>query len=111
MATVCVRLAGPSLPCKRRTACAAGTHSESRTPALPPSPAAKPNTGMSETALLSHHTCQTAAENALQKINRPRPHEDQIFDQSEKGKKGKRERGLMCKGRGGGLEKEEDGDG
>lgn len=54
-------------------------------PAQPPSPAAKLNTRLSETALLIHrHTGLTAAENTLQKINRAGAQEEQIFDQSEK---------------------------
>ncbi|KAK1879874.1 Pol polyprotein, partial [Dissostichus eleginoides] len=48
-------------------------HREPRGPSQTRSPAAKPNTGESETALLSHRTEPTAAENALQKINSSGP--------------------------------------
>ncbi|KAL7381326.1 hypothetical protein ABVT39_004037 [Epinephelus coioides] len=71
MATVC-EAHRPSLPGEGRAANVADALRAPH-PAQPPSPAAKPNTDMSETALLSHRTGPTTAENTLQKINSPGP--------------------------------------
>lgn len=81
MATVC--------EAHRRTANVAGAL-RAPDPAKPPSPAAKSNTGMSETALLSHRTGPTSAENTLQKINRPGPRRANIWWIWERQQKKKR---------------------
>lgn len=60
----------PSLPSEGRPANVAGAL-EAQGLAKSPPPAVKSNTAMSETALLSHRTGPTSAENTLQKINRP----------------------------------------
>lgn len=84
MATVC-EAHRASLPCEGGTANVA---SALRVPdsAKPRSPAAKSNTITSETVLLRHRTDPTSAENALHKKT-GQAQEEQIFDESEKGKK------------------------
>lgn len=90
-----MRVAGPSLPSKGRAANAASTLGApdsaqplSSPPPHPP-PAAKPNTHMSEAALLCHRTGQATAENTLQeKKTAPGPKKSKYLINLRKGQKG-----------------------